>query len=235
MKHRVYILSFLLLCLLSGKAYPKRLKSFEIYRSSIPLINTAPGYTTLLKLGSKPTHVILGNAQAYKIEFLGNNVAVKPLSTGIQTNLFIFTKEAEYRCTLKSGPPEQVNYVVELTAKPFTTTKTAYSQARDNLNFSLKKIKKYEKSSRREIFFTLHNINDEPLTFIPHNFQIRANSESQLITEVYLDHLTLETNQKMNGHISFYILSSNDQYGLVLELVFSGGMKKTFSLPTDIL
>jgi len=68
----------------------------QISEGEMAPIYVEPGYSTLLKFDSHPEPGLVGDQDSFKIEYMRNMVAIKPLILSGKTNLFIFTKEGQF-------------------------------------------------------------------------------------------------------------------------------------------
>ena len=80
-------------------------------------IHTALGYSTVVDFPTKPLSAILGDQDAFKLEFHANSITIKPVVTGAKSNLFVVTQSGRDQFTLISGPAAQVDYLVKLRSK----------------------------------------------------------------------------------------------------------------------
>lgn len=70
-----------------------------------------PGYSTLLKFDSHPEPGLIGDQDGFKVEYLKSIVAIKPLMTHGQTNLFVFTKDGQFGFKLISAHGRHDNLI----------------------------------------------------------------------------------------------------------------------------
>lgn len=69
------------------------------------------GFSTLLKFDSHPEPGLIGDQDAFKIEYLKSIVAIKPLVSKSQTNLFVFTKDGQFGFKLVAARGRHDNLV----------------------------------------------------------------------------------------------------------------------------
>ena len=86
-----------------------------VYLNDSDLANIAVefGFSTLLKFDSHPEPGLIGDQDGFKVEYLKNIVAIKPLVMKGQTNLFVFTKDGQFgfRLTAARGKHDNVVFV----------------------------------------------------------------------------------------------------------------------------
>ena len=84
--------------------YPKR--------DEILPIRTAIGIATIIQVPDAIESAIIGDASAYKVEYLNNAVTIKPLRYGARTNLYLVTKSERYNLQLEAVAQSSADYVV---------------------------------------------------------------------------------------------------------------------------
>lgn len=77
-------------------------------------VQTAVGYTTMLQFDGRPTSAVLGDQDAYKVEYIGNGLAIKPVVPGAKTNLFVFTDYDRFNFRLVSGGAADADYLLRV-------------------------------------------------------------------------------------------------------------------------
>lgn len=219
MRTQLYILSFLILCLISGKTYAKRIKDHHLKKDTITNVYTAPGYTTLIELPTKPTRVVVGDQNSFKIEFVGKNLAVKPLAENIRTNLFIFTKDKQFQCTLISGPVSKLQYLVRLNNKTAQIKNITLTRKRKQVHLRLHQYKRFNGSRRREIKFEIQNRRKEAITVNPKHFNIRANKKLLPISSIYIDKFDIPPGESVSAKIVF--IKGNSKHKESIQFIIS--------------
>jgi type IV secretory pathway VirB9-like protein len=110
------ILIFLLLLGYSIPSFGKAVRTVEASEDTIIQVRTAIGYSTILTFNSKPTSAVLGDQDAFKLEYVGNSITVKPLISQATSNLFIFTPYERFNITLKTVTSTDVDYHLRISA-----------------------------------------------------------------------------------------------------------------------
>jgi hypothetical protein len=115
---RKTIASLILLLLLPGVGNAeeggKRVRKIHLKRDDIALVHTAVGIATLIQVPDRPTSVVLGDTNAFKIEYLESAITLKPLSHASKSNLYIYTEARRFNVTLETGQNASADYVVYL-------------------------------------------------------------------------------------------------------------------------
>ncbi len=109
-----------LLCFLIHQTYAvqEKARSIHLGDNDIGEIKTALGYSTILQFDSSPTSVVLGDQDAFKVEYVSDGLTIKPLIPGVKTNLFVFTNYERYNFRLSATSSTQADYLVKVTHLP---------------------------------------------------------------------------------------------------------------------
>lgn len=123
----------ILLCFINPlESYAKTIRQIEADESKVVGIHTALGYSTIVEFTSKPISAVLGDQDAFKLEYVGNSITVKPLVAHARSNLFVFTEYDRFNCTLLTGNPAEVDYIVKVTAPHPSYPVQAVGQVRND-------------------------------------------------------------------------------------------------------
>ncbi len=104
---------FLLFCILTFQC-PANAKSSRTARMSdgdLEPIYVEPGFSTIIKFDSHPEPGLIGDQDGFKVEYMKNLVAIKPLVSKAKTNLFIFTKDGQFNFQLIASRGKHDNVV----------------------------------------------------------------------------------------------------------------------------
>ncbi len=102
---------FLLALLFAPAAEAKPMRTAHLTDKDMETVLVEPGYSTLIKFDSHPEPGLIGDQDAFKVEYMKNMVAIKPLISKGQTNLFLFTKEGQFNFRLVAGRGRHDNIV----------------------------------------------------------------------------------------------------------------------------
>ncbi len=97
--------------------FSQNVKTLKISESDVAQINTALGYSTILQFDARPSSAVLGDQDAFKVEYVGNSITIKPLRGGVKTNLFVFTDYERFNFRLTSGSTTSIDYLVKVSRK----------------------------------------------------------------------------------------------------------------------
>ena len=109
--------SFCLLAMLCLTTQAKPSRTLNLSDTDVGEIHTALGYSTILQFESRPTSTVLGDQDAYKVEYVGTSLTIKPVVAGAKTNLFTFTDYDRFSFRLVTGPGAQADYIVRVKRK----------------------------------------------------------------------------------------------------------------------
>ena len=98
-----------------------QVRSVEISPNTITSIRTAPGYSTVIEFQSKPTQAVLGDQDAFHLEYIGNSITLKPVLPNAKSNLFIYTDYDRFTFFVSTVPAAQADYVVRVEHRPKKT------------------------------------------------------------------------------------------------------------------
>jgi hypothetical protein len=90
----------------------------KIYSDGVTMlpINLRMGQTTVLRFVEKPKKVVLGNSNYSTVEFIDNDLAIKPLGT-VTTNFFVYGIKNVYGFLLRSNQINSYDDLVEVDLK----------------------------------------------------------------------------------------------------------------------
>jgi hypothetical protein len=197
----VWKITIVLLCLtLPLQTLAKNIRNLEVGPDGIVVIHTAVGYSTILDFSSKPLSAVLGDQDSFKLEYLGKALTIKPLTAHGKSNLFIFTEFDRFTCTLVSGSPIDVDYIVHINEKsqaPPTDPKSRIKTARINRQikfngFSLKVKSVSDVESRAVIVDFLLSSSAQRYDYSPKSIGVKQGSQFLKVETLYLDSLALK-------------------------------------------
>jgi hypothetical protein len=117
MKWLAFIMTLLAFCAFSRVLHAKEPRTLTLTESDVAPVRTAIGYTTMLNFDARPSSVILGDQDAFKVEYVGNGLAIKPVVAHAKTNLFVFTDYDRFSFRLTAGPTAEADYMIRVKNK----------------------------------------------------------------------------------------------------------------------
>lgn len=212
-------------------------------------IKTALGYSTILQFDSRPTSAVLGDQDAFKVEYVGNSLTIKPLLRTSKSNLFVFTDYDRFNFRLVTTPAASVDYIVKV--KRTRAQDSASTQQEPGTKLITKKIRRMASSSGVTLqvesvaypktrsslvvsFRLLLRGAKEGLTkveFEPGDIFMSQNGKSVPIENLYLDQLVLTEERPVN--VTAVLRRVN--YAASLKISFSpDAMKKGNTLRVQV-
>ena len=96
-----------------SSANPRVLK-LRLKQDDIALVHTAVGIATIIQVPDQPTSVVLGDTNAFKVEYLDTAITIKPLGHSSKSNLYIYTEARRFNVSLVTAPQTAADYIVYL-------------------------------------------------------------------------------------------------------------------------
>ncbi len=121
MRRSANVLFALLLLMLfpiaGASSYASAIRHVAAGPDDVVTINTALGLSTLLELDGRPKAVIVGDQDAFRVEYAGEALAIKPLMAKARSNLFISTANETFRFRLRVVAQDGADFAVKVTPK----------------------------------------------------------------------------------------------------------------------
>ena len=108
----MYIL--LLILLISTSAFADKVRNVEVRDDQIVTVRTSVGIATIIQVPDRPNSVVVGDQDAFKVEYLDHAITIKPLMSSARSNLYVYTDWKRYNVELVTGPQQIADYVVYL-------------------------------------------------------------------------------------------------------------------------
>lgn len=91
-----------------------RVRRVAVQGDQIVTVRTSIGIATIIQVPDRPNSVVVGDQDAFKVEYLDQAITIKPLSHGSKSNLYIYTDWKRFNVELVSGAEAVADYVVYL-------------------------------------------------------------------------------------------------------------------------
>jgi hypothetical protein len=85
-----------------------------VQSDQIVTVRTAIGIATIIQVPDSPNSVVVGDQNAFKVEYLARAITIKPLRSGAKSNLYVYTDWKRYNVQLVAGPEGAADYIVYL-------------------------------------------------------------------------------------------------------------------------
>ena len=185
-------------------------RQVTVTKDQIVLVRTSIGIATLLQVPDRPTSAIIGDQQAFKLEYLDNGVTIKPLQMGARTNLYIYTDSQRFNVHLIPAPKEVADYIVYLKnvgGLPQTQSENkikwrsyARSDSKSGVTLKISKLGSTGRSGFWLINFEIQS--DKETQLKPEWFWIIQNKGYRPIHSLYLSGLKSGPDQSIRGTIT---------------------------------
>lgn len=111
----IYLISLVLLIFspFNSKASTK-VRHVEVKKDQIVIVKTALGIATIIEVPDRPTSVVVGDQDSFKVEYLDQAITIKPLVPGAKSNLYVYTDGERFNVELNTGGESLSDYVVYL-------------------------------------------------------------------------------------------------------------------------
>jgi hypothetical protein len=91
-----------------------KVRRVQMQSDQIATVQTALGIATIIQVPDRPNSVVVGDAEAFKVEYLDQAITIKPLRFGAKSNLYVYTDYRRFNVQLVIGPENSSDYVVYL-------------------------------------------------------------------------------------------------------------------------
>lgn len=109
------MLSVLLISIsLVGHAASQKVRRIALSQDQIAVVRTALGIATIIQVPDRPNSLVVGDTDAFKVEYLEQAITIKPLRMNARSNLYIYTDYRRFNVQLVTGPEAAADYVVYL-------------------------------------------------------------------------------------------------------------------------
>jgi hypothetical protein len=99
---------------LAANAATTRVRRVSLATDEIATVRTALGIATIIQVPDRPNSVVVGDLEAFKVEYLDQAITIKPLHRGVKSNLYVYTDYRRFNVQLVSSGEESADYVVYL-------------------------------------------------------------------------------------------------------------------------
>lgn len=104
---------FFFLLLFSAPAFAEgKIRKVELAADKVATVRTALGIATIVQVPDRPNSVVVGDQDAFKVEYLDQAITIKPLRPGAKSNLYIYTEWRRFNVELVTGAEATADYVV---------------------------------------------------------------------------------------------------------------------------
>ncbi len=103
-----------ILLALSPAVSGARVRTVEVRKDQIVNVKTALGVATIIQVPDRPNSLVVGDQNAFKVEYLDQAITIKPLHGNARSNLYIYTDYRRFNVQLVTTSEPAADYVVYL-------------------------------------------------------------------------------------------------------------------------
>lgn len=127
-------IAFAILLTLSPIFSWARVRTVEVKKDQIVHVKTSLGVATIVQVPDRPNSLVVGDQNAFKVEYLDQAITIKPLHGSARSNLYIYTDYRRFNVQLVTSSEAAADYVVYLES-PKEKPKTPKDGWRSYKNF----------------------------------------------------------------------------------------------------
>lgn len=225
MKLKIFLMLAMILMAANINA-AQRVRRVEVNKDQIVTVKTSLGIATIIQVPDRPNSVVVGDQDAFKVEYLDQAITIKPLSGGAKSNLYIYTDWKRYNVELVSGAEAIADYVVYLETpkeKPaFSSVKSNISWMKfsntlrnDNLTLNVTRVGR-TKESILLVEFTITSKTKE--TFKPEWLWLTQNDSVKPIHNLFLSALEVTPQRSLSGVLQLKATDIDPSQSMRLEM-----------------
>lgn len=201
----------------------ERVRHIIVQKDQIITVRTAIGIATIIQVPDRPNSVVVGDQEAFKVEYLDQAITIKPLHGSAKSNLYVYTDWRRFNIQLITGSESVADYVVYL-----DNQKEKPKEVRTVINWmSYSK----EMSNGNFIFLTKRLSRTKDLLLI--DFEIKSSVKSKIdpafvwitqsgktkpIHNLILSNLDVKPNEKISGLIQILRSDVDETAQIKIEL-----------------
>lgn len=214
------MLIFYLVLTVSAEA---RVRRVTVSGDSIVSVRTAIGIATIIQVPDRPNSVIVGDQEAFKVEYLDQAITIKPLHGGAKSNLYVYTDWRRFNVQLITGSESLADYVVYLDNPKPLKEKGEFSTWRTYSNFMKNDEITFEATRLGQLKENLIAIEfkvgtQKNVKFDPSSIWLTQNGKTKPIHNLFVSDLDLKQKIKMTGVIQILASDVDTSTPLRIEL-----------------
>jgi hypothetical protein len=199
----------------------QRIRKLHLKRDEIAQVRTAVGIATLIQVPDRPTSVVLGDTNAFKVEYLENAITIKPLGHSAKSNLYVYTESRRFNVSLVTVPIPSADYIVyldrELTMPEIKREKWQdYRAEKSNQDFTVTITRLGRSNDLLMVTFLVST--PKPMKFKPDWIWVTQNGTTIAIQDLNLSALAITERSPASGFISVRAADLKMSSALTLEI-----------------
>lgn len=167
-------------------------------------VRTAVGIATIIQVPDRPTSVVLGDTNAFRVEYLDTAITIKPLNFSSKSNLYIYTEARRFNVSLLTSSQANADFIVYLKsekpiAPPLKEQWRKFETERNNGNLKLTVRRLGLVGNHLLIEFSLSAKKD--MTFSPEWIWLTQKGKTVPINGLNLSGTKLTSKNQINGGV----------------------------------
>lgn len=165
-----------------------RVRHVQVKGDQIVVVRTALGVATIIQVPDKPNSVIVGDQEAFRIEYLDQAVTIKPLHERAKSNLYIYTDWRRFNAQLVTGSEPEADYVVyfdqgDIESDPQVERTLQQVPARRTVMHGIRWFVLHRKMKSEELSFELKRLGRTPDGVLVVEFTMSTSREATIKPE----------------------------------------------------
>jgi hypothetical protein len=201
-----------------------RVRHVEVSKDQIVAIHTKVGMATLIQLPERPSSVVIGEQNSFKVEYLDKAITVKPLFSGARTNLYVYTDWYRFNFELlPSAGSKSLDYIVYLKnsitvpSKPQSVRWSPYMKRSDSKSMSVK-VTRIGNASDGTVLIDFIVTSKQRREFKPEWLWITENGNVRPIQSLFLSRATCDPLTPISGVVTLKKSDFARDVGIQLEI-----------------
>ena len=201
----------------------ERVRHIIVQKDQIITVRTAIGIATIIQVPDRPNSVVVGDQEAFKVEYLDQAITIKPLHGAAKSNLYVYTEWRRFNVQLITGSESVADYVVYLDnqkEKPIEVrtvinwTNFQKEMSNGNLTFLTKRL-----SRTKDLLLIDFEIKSLAKAKVdPSFFWITQSGKTRPIHNLILSNLDVKPNEKISGLIQIQRSDIDEMGQIKIEL-----------------
>lgn len=196
-----------LLAFISFNAFAdSRVRTVVLNNDDIATVRTSLGIATIVQVPDRPNSVVVGDQEAFKVEYLDNAITIKPLHGSARSNLYVYTDWRRWNVQLVTGSESIADYVVYLKNKKEVEKQSAgisWTNFKNHLTNDsiILETKRLGKNRDSILIIEFSFTSKQKITFKPEWLWVTQNGLARPIQQLFLSDLSLSGNSTAQGMI----------------------------------
>lgn len=172
-----------------------QVRKVAIKIDDILTVKAALGIATIIQLPETIQSAIIGDLSGFKVEYLDRAVTIKPLRSGVKTNLYLVTEKRRYNVRLVTLSQASADYIVyvktpDQVAPSNRWVRVGKSQQLDGIKLSVERVG-LSGSGFILIDARLTTTSSQGISVKPSDFEIKQGGNSKVINGLFVSDLKL--------------------------------------------